>query len=102
MHGCSLLDNGTARFRSRQTSVIMPRSLVACKASALLQETDPGKFTVAFEDWRDAVVWAVHLQQNLAVQAWPADLLALPELAPAAAPDGTLIRRGIQPKARRS
>ena len=52
----------------------------------MLQETDPGKFTVAFSDWRDALVWAVHLRQRLAMQEFPSDLRNIPELtAPAAA-----------------
>jgi hypothetical protein len=55
---------------------------------------------MAFENWRDGLVWATHLKQMLALQEYPNDLLVLPELKPVCNQDGVLVARGIQPKVR--
>lgn len=79
----------------------MPPSITSeAQSKQRVQETDPGKFTIAFEDWRDGLVWAAHLKQVLAVAEYPSDLMDLPEMAPVKAPDGSMLRRGIQPKVR--
>lgn len=67
---------------------------------SVVQETDPGKFTVAFHSWHAGLVWAACMRQQLALQHYPEDVLGLPELAPKYSEDGTLTSRGVQPQVR--
>ena len=67
-----------------------------------VQETDPGKFTIAFQDWRKAVLWAMHMKQQLSQATYPTDVLSLPEVAEVQDQAGKCVRRGVQPKVRRS
>lgn len=67
-------------------------------AETTVQETDPGKFTVAFRSWNAGLVWASYLKQRLALQHYPEDIIELPELAAKYSESGTLICRGVQPQ----
>lgn len=61
-----------------------------------MQETDPGKFTLAFSSWMNGICWAVHLERELMRQEWPEDLLELEEFAIVRSADGTMTQCGLQ------
>jgi hypothetical protein len=70
----------------------------AARNEACAQETDPGKFTLAFKDWKQGLLWAAHVKQLLPLQQYSDNLLALPELAEVHQKSGYLIQRGMRPK----
>jgi hypothetical protein len=75
-------------------------SVVSFDVSPCLQETDPGKFTIAFNTWQDGLVWAVRVKHALTCEKYPDGIEDLPELQIGKDIAGTSVRRGVQPKAR--
>ena len=62
------------------------------------KEAEPGKFTLAFTCFSNAVRFAASVHVNLVAADWPPQLLALDECAPQLSSDGSLLFRGLRIK----